>query len=475
MDERLEKLEKLKNQGINPYPYGYDRTHRFTEIIKDYERLNESSEIVRSCGRIMTIRGHGKTSFLTLGDEQGSLQVYLRQDELRDQFDLLKLCDIGDIIGVEGSVFKTRTGEITILVKNFALQCKALRPLPEKWHGLKDIEIRYRKRYLDLIANPDVRDFFKKRALMLQLIRGFLHDRGFVEAETPILQPIYGGGTAKPFTTHYSALAQDMYLRIADELYLKRLLVGGFEKVYEICRDFRNEGFDRFHNPEFTMIEAYQAYTDYHGILELITDLFETLVRQAVGSRSITFNEQEISVKPPFQRIRYVDALNEKLEFDILSADVSKIDTACKRLGIDHTLAPGAKIDKLFSELVQVHLIQPTFVMDYPKIISPLAKEHRDDSRLVERFEFIVCGLELANAFSELNDPAEQRRRFEEQLAHREEGIAEIDEDFIEALEYGMPPAGGFGMGIDRLCMVLFNKPSIRDVILFPQLKKERT
>lgn len=475
MDERLEKLEKLQEKGINPYPYGYDRTHRFTEIIKDYERLNQSSEIVRSCGRIMTIRGHGKTSFLTLGDEKGSLQVYLRQDELRDQFDLLKLCDIGDIIGVEGSVFKTRTGEITILVKNFALLCKALRPLPEKWHGLKDIEIRYRKRYLDLIANPDVRDLFEKRALMLRLIRGFLHDRGFVEMETPILQPIYGGGTAKPFTTHYSALAQDMYLRIADELYLKRLLVGGFEKVYEICRDFRNEGFDRFHNPEFTMIEAYQAYTDYLGILELITDLFVALVRDAVGSRSITFNEQEISVKPPFQRIRYVDALNEKLNFDILSADPSKIDTACKQLGIDHTLAPGAKIDKLFSELVQVHLIQPTFVMDYPKIISPLAKEHRDDSRLVERFEFIVSGLELANAFSELNDPAEQRRRFEEQLAHREEGIAEIDEDFIEALEYGMPPAGGLGMGIDRLCMVLFNKPSIRDVILFPQLKKERT
>jgi lysyl-tRNA synthetase class 2 len=292
--------------------------------------------------------------------------------------------------------------------------------------------------------------------------------------ETPILQPIYGGGTAKPFTTHYSALAQDMYLRIADELYLKRLLVGGFEKVYEICRDFRNEGFDRFHNPEFTMIEAYQAYTDYHGILELITDLFDMLVREAVGSRSLTFNEQKISVKPPFQRIRYVEALNEKLDFDIMSADASKIDAACKRLGIDHTLAPGAKIDKLFSELVQVHLIQPTFVMDYPKIISPLAKEHRDDRRLVERFEFIVCGLELANAFSELNDPAEQRRRFEEQLAHREEGIAEVDEDFIEALEYGMPPAGGLGMGIDRLCMVLFDKPSIRDVILFPQLKKER-
>ncbi len=474
MDERLEKLEKLRSLGIDPYPYEYERTHLFAEIIKDFERLGDSGEIVRSCGRIMTVRGHGKTAFLTLGDETASLQVYLRQDELHELFDLLKSCDIGDIIGVEGSVFKTRTGEITILVKKFTVLCKALRSMPEKWHGLKDIEIRYRKRYLDLIANPEVRDFFKKRALVIRLIREFFNDRGFVEMETPVLQPIYGGGSAKPFTTHYSALDQDMYLRIADELYLKRLLVGGFEKVYEICRDFRNEGFDRFHNPEFTMVEAYQSYTDYLGILELITELFDNLVRNAVGSRSLMFGEHEITVKVPFQRIRYVDALNVKLGFDILSADAQKIDTACQQSGIDLSLAPGAKIDKLFSELVQVNLIQPTFVMDYPKIISPLAKKHRDDDRLVERFEFIVCGLELANAFSELNDPAEQRKRFEEQLAHREEGIAEVDEDFIEALEHGMPPAGGLGMGIDRLCMVLFNKPSIRDVILFPQLKKER-
>jgi len=475
MEERLNKLAKIREQGINPYPYKFDRTHTFTEVKDNFDALSKSEEIVKSCGRIISVRGHGKTAFATLSDECNTLQIYLRKDILKEKFDLFKFIDIGDFIGVSGKVFTTKTDEITILVEDFVILCKALRPLPEKWHGLKDVELRYRKRYLDLIANPGVREVFKNRARLISHIRDFLDRKGFVEAETPILQPIYGGGAATPFTTYYDALEQNMYLRIADELYLKRLLVGGFEKVYEVCRDFRNEGLDRFHNPEFTMIEIYQAYTDYEGIMELVESLFEFLLDGLIGSRRIKFIEQEVDFKRPFARLKYVDALNKRLNFDILSADDRLIDDACKDHGIDFKkLSKGAKIDKLFSELVQKRIIEPTFVIDYPKIISPLAKVHRENEHLVERFELVICGIELANAFSELNDPLEQRRRFEAQLAAKEEGLSEIDEDFLQALEYGMPPTGGLGIGIDRLCMVLFNQPSIRDVILFPQLRRER-
>jgi lysyl-tRNA synthetase class 2 len=475
MEERLKKLEKLREKGINPYPYKFDRTHTFTEIKGDFEKLSQSEKLVKSCGRILAVRGHGKTTFATLGDETNKLQVYLREDKLGDKFELLKLIDIGDFIGVTGKVFKTKTGEITVLVEDFAILSKTLRSMPEKWHGLKDVEIRYRKRSLDLIANSEVRDFFRKRARLITLMRKFLDDQGFIETETPVLQPIYGGGAANPFKTYYNALEQDMYLRIADELYLKRLIVGGYEKIYEVCRDFRNEGIDRMHNPEFTMIEVYQAYTDYEGIMELVESLFEYLLDRVVGTKTIKFTDQEIEFKRPFKRIKYVDALNEKIGFDILTAKDDEINKACGTCGVDYkTLSRGSKIDKLFGELVQKYIIEPTFVIDYPEIISPLAKVHRSDKNLVERFELMMFGTELANAFSELNDPLEQRKRFEAQLARKEEGISEIDEDFIEALEYGMPPTGGLGIGIDRLCMVLFNKPSIRDVILFPQLRKER-
>jgi lysyl-tRNA synthetase class 2 len=472
MDQRISKLTIMREQKIEPYPYRFDRTHTFSDIRKNFETLSQDGNIIKSCGRVFTIRGHGKTIFATLVDEEETLQVYLRKDELKTKFDVFKLFDIGDFMGMTGTVFKTKTGEITILVQDFVILSKALRPLPEKWHGLKDVEIRYRKRYLDLIANTEVRTIFKKRAQLITLMRQFLDNRGFIEMETPVLQPIYGGGTANPFKTYYSALDQHMYLRIADELYLKRLIIGGYEKVYEICKDFRNEGIDRFHNPEFTMAEVYQAYTDYLGIMDLVESLLAFLMERMLGSSTVRFTNREASFDKPFKRIKYVDSLNSKLGFDILAADTADINRACRDIAVDPgQLSCGAKIDKLFAEYVQKLLVEPTFVMDYPKIISPLAKQHRDDDRLVERFELVAFGIELANAFSELNDPKEQRARFEEQLAHKEEGISEIDEDFIEALEYGMPPTGGLGIGIDRLCMVLFDLPSLRDVILFPQLR----
>jgi lysyl-tRNA synthetase class 2 len=475
MEEHRRKLDELKNRQVDPYPYRFDRTHTFVELRENFDDLSQAEERISSCGRILAVRGHGKTIFATLGDETSKLQIYLRKDQLGEKFTLFDLFDIGDIIGVHGKIFKTKTGEITILVDDFSILAKALRPLPEKWHGLKDVEMRYRKRYLDLIANPEIRGIFKKRSRVISSIRKFFDDRGYVEMETPILQPIYGGGEATPFKTYYNSLDREMYLRIADELYLKRLIVGGYEKVYEICRDFRNEGIDRFHNPEFSMIEVYQAYTDYEGIMVMLEELIEYLLAGIDSKGVLKFSGQETVFRRPFKRLRYTEVLNEKLNTDILEISEPALDKLCKEHSIDPgPLSFGSKIDKLFSELIQKNIIEPTFVMDHPKLISPLAKSHRKDERLVERFELIMFGTELANAFSELNDPLEQRRRFEKQLAQKEEGISEIDEDFLEALEYGMPPTGGLGIGIDRLCMILLDQPSIRDIILFPQLRKER-
>lgn len=459
---------------INPYPYRFDRNHNFAQIKEKFEELSNAQTEVCTAGRIIAIRGHGKTIFATLQDENERLQIYLRQQELGESFKLFENFDIGDFIGVQGKVFKTRTGEITILVEKFVLLSKSLKPLPEKWHGLKDIEIRYRKRYLDLIANLEVREVFKRRSMLISHLRNFFNEQGFLEVETPVLQPIYGGASARPFKTFYNALDQEMYLRIADELYLKRLIVGGYEKVWEFCKDFRNEGLDRFHNPEFTMIEAYQAYTDYQGIMELVEKLILHLVKNLYPDNKIIFQDKDIIINVPFKKIKYTESLNEKLGVDIIKITEKELNGICENYGIKtENQTIGYKIDKLFSELVQKSLIEPTFVIDYPKVISPLAKEHRDNPLLVERFELIIFGLEVANAFSELNDPIEQRRRFEQQLAQKEEGIGEIDEDFLEALEYGMPPTGGLGIGVDRLCMILLNQPSIRDVILFPQMRKE--
>ncbi|KPJ70487.1 hypothetical protein AMJ52_09900, partial [candidate division TA06 bacterium DG_78] len=393
MEERLKKLESLRDAGINPYPYTFSRTHVFAQIKKDFETLSQSETVIAMCGRILTIRGHGKTIFATLGDESDKLQVYLRHDVLSEQMDLFKHFDIGDIIGVKGKVFKTKTGEITILVEEFTMLCKALRPLPEKWHGLKDVEIRYRKRYLDLIVNSVQRELFKKRAQLIALMRTFLDDRGFVEVETPILQPIYGGAAARPFRTYYNALEQDMFLRIADELYLKRLITGGYEKVYEVCRDFRNEGIDRLHNPEFTMVELYQAYTDYEGMMALTETLIEYLVTNVNSSKTLKFNNKEITFKRPFRRIKYVDSLNHKVGFDVLAATDKQLSTVCEKFSIEHKkLTTGAKVDKLFNELVRKELVEPTFAIDHPKIISPLAKVHRSNDQLVERFQFFMFG-----------------------------------------------------------------------------------
>jgi lysyl-tRNA synthetase class 2 len=474
MEERLKKLEKLRELGINPYPHSFDRTHTFRQIRENYDMLKQVGQKVSTCGRIITVRGHGKTLFATLVDGTDAMQIYLRKDELGEKFELFQYCDTGDFMGAKGSVFKTKTGEITVLVDDYMLLSKSLRSLPEKWHGLRDIEIRYRKRYLDLISNTEVREIFKKRTQLINLIRQFLDKRGFLEVETPVLQAIYGGATANPFKTYYNALEQDMFLRIADELYLKRLVVGGFEKVYEVCRDFRNEGVDRMHNPEFTMLELYQAYADYNVIMDLIEQMIEFLITETGSGKKLKFMDKEVEFKLPFRRLKYIDGLNDKLGVDVLSIEESELNKLCEQNGIDHKkLDLGSKMDKLFSELVQKEIIEPTIVVDYPRIISPLAKTHRDDERLVERFELIIFGVEIANAFTELNDPIEQHKRFEQQLAHKEAGIGQIDEDFIQALEHGMPPTGGIGIGIDRLCMVLLNQPSIRDVILFPQLRRE--
>ncbi len=474
MEERLKKLEALKNLHVDPYPYRFDRTHTFTDIKQTFDTLASAATQVAVAGRIITIRGHGKTVFATIQDDRETLQIYLRRDELGERFDLFDNFDIGDFIGVTGPVFRTKTGEMTVLVKEFTLLAKSLRPLPEKWHGLTDVEIRYRKRYLDLIANPEVREVFRTRSRLIGLIREFFDGRGFLEVETPVLQPIYGGAAAQPFKTFYNALGQEMYLRIADELYLKRLIVGGFDRVWEFCRDFRNEGLDRFHNPEFAMIEAYQAYTDYLGVMKLVEDLFNHLAGRLFKEPAITFQGRTVSIKTPFRILSYTDALSEKTGFDIMTAPAVRIDEACRKAGLKpEEMTPGAKIDKLFGELVQADLQEPTFVIDYPQLLSPLAKRHRSRPGLVERFELMIFGVEIANAFSELNDPIDQRRRFEEQLAQKEEGIGAVDEDFLEAIEHGMPPTGGLGIGIDRLCMLLLGQPTLRDVILFPQLRRE--
>ncbi|KPK64729.1 lysyl-tRNA synthetase [candidate division WOR_3 bacterium SM23_42] len=474
MEERLKKLEKLKEIGVDPYPHSFHRTHTFRQVKENFETLSKSEETVSTCGRLMTVRGHGKTVFATLSDESGKMQVYLRKDRLGEKFEQFQYYDVGDFVGVKGAIFRTKTEEITVLVDDYVLLSKSLRPLPEKWHGLRDVEIRYRKRYLDLIANAEVRTIFRRRTRLISLMRRFLDEGGFIEVETPVLQPIYGGAAANPFKTYYNALEQDMFLRIADELYLKRLIVGGYERVYEVCRDFRNEGIDRMHNPEFTMLELYQAYADYTDIMELVELMIEYLLAETGNRKNIRFLDSVIDFSLPFRRIKYVESLTEELGLDVLAAKEDELDEQCERRGIDYKkLSVGSKIDRLFGETVQKKLVEPTFVVDYPKIISPLAKTHRDDDLLVERFELFIFGVEIANAFSELNDPVEQRERFEAQLAHREQGIGQIDEDFIQALEHGMPPTGGIGVGIDRLCMVLLNQPSIRDVILFPQLRRE--
>ena len=471
--QRLEKLKILREKNIDPYQNIFKPDNLIENIINNFLDFEKSD--VKVAGRITTIRTHGKATFADLKDSTGKIQIYLRKDILGDEkYELIELLDIGDFVGIIGEVFKTRTGEITILVKDFTLLSKSLHPLPEKWHGLKDVEIRYRQRYLDLISNENVKEIFLKRTKIIKLFRKFLDDRGFLELETPMLQPLFGGATAKPFITYHNALNINLYLRIAPELYLKRVIVGGFEKVYEINRNFRNEGVSTLHNPEFTMIEIYQSYCNYEDVMRFTEELINYVVYGISGSLEIEYQNKKINFSLPYQRLSYIDAIRKYAGVDFNNLDFERAKDEAKRIGIEtkEFLNIWSLADEIFNKRVEENLIQPTFVYDFPTYLSPLAKKKKDNENFVERFELFISGIEIANAFSELNDPIEQRERFEEQLKEGRGDVPKnIDEDFLLALEYGMPPCGGLGVGIDRLVMILVNSSSIREVLLFPLLK----
>lgn len=475
IEQRIAKLKEIINKGVNPYPYKFDTSHHSVGVKAEFERLSSAEVKVSVAGRLMSKRPHGKSAFGHVRDLKGDIQVYFRLDDLgKEKFDFLDLVDVGDTIGVVGTVFKTRTGEVTVRAADYQLLCKSMRPLPEKWHGLRDKETRYRQRYVDLSFNMDVREVFLKRTRMITSIRRFLDEQGFIEVETPVLQPIYGGGNAEPFTTHLGALDMKLYLRIADELYLKRLLVGGLERVYEISKDFRNEGIDRTHSPEFTQLEIYQAYADYHDMMDLFEELVERASIDLTGGTEVVYQDRKLDFKRPWRRLSIEDALKQHAQIDLKSIGDDQLRQMCSEIaGADWDRMPrGAMIDEVIGHVVEPKLVEPTILFDFPVETSPLAKVSRHDDRFAERFEPFACGVELGNAFSELNDPLQQRRRFETQLETGEQR-QEIDVDFIRALEYGMPPAGGLGVGIDRLVMLLTDSPSIRDVILFPQMRHE--
>jgi len=486
MQERLRKLERLRELGIEPYGLPFDVKDTASGIFqrhgsKKREELEGEKIECTVAGRIMALRSFGKATFAHIQDGTGRIQIYFRKDVLGDKYGILKNIDIGDIIGVSGRLFRTKTDELTIEVQDFVLLCKSLRPLPEKWHGLRDIETRYRQRYLDLIVNPGVREVFLKRSRIIRAIRRFFEERGFVEVETPMMQPIPGGATARPFKTHHNALGIDLYLRIAPELYLKRLLVGGFERIYEINRSFRNEGISTRHNPEFTMLEFYIAYVDYRYLMNLTEELLVYLCREVNDDTRVPYGDSGdiIDFTPPWPRLTMKEAMaKEGVDEGVFEEREQALEFAVDNgIDVDRDAGHGKIIDEIFKEKVEPKLIQPTFIMDYPVELSPLAKRKKEEPGLVERFELFIGGREIANAFSELNDPVDQRERFLKQVEARQMGDEEanyMDEDFIRALEYGMPPAGGEGIGIDRLVMILTNSPSIRDVILFPQLRPER-
>jgi lysyl-tRNA synthetase class 2 len=480
-EQRLHKLTALRAAGVDPYPARFSCTHSASEAVQAFAASEgkEEAQAVRTAGRLMAIRVMGKATFAHIMDGTGRVQIYLRQDEVGEEAYRLFVegFDIGDFVGVEGPLFRTRTGEITVRARSLEMLAKALRPLPEKWHGLTDVETRYRQRYLDLLVNEPVRRTFITRTRMVTAIRRFLDERGFLEVETPVLQPIYGGAAARPFVTHHNVLDADLYLRISDELYLKRLIIGGLDRVYEIGRDFRNEGISTKHNPEFTQIEVYQAYADYNDIMRLVEECWHAAAEQVLGTARLTYQGHEIDLTPPWRRVTMRDAILEATTIDIeahtdLDALHGQIEE--RNLEVDFRPTWGKQVEELFEEYVQAKLIQPTFVLDYPLDISPLSKKKPDAPRLVERFEFFVGGLECGNAFSELNDPLDQRERFEaqrQQLKGGDEEAHPMDEDWIRALEYGMPPTGGLGWGIDRMAMLFTDNSSIREVILFPTLR----
>ena len=477
-DVRLNKLDTYREQNIEPFAYGYDRSHHIADALALVEGLGageKSDHTVQICGRIKAKRGHGKAIFANVSDASGSVQLYASVNDL-PSFSQFEMLDVGDIVGVTGSLFCTRRGEITINVDSFELLTKSLHPLPEKYHGLQDKEARYRRRYVDLIANPDVMEVFKKRSSVIHDIRNFLADQSFMEVETPVLHHIYGGASARPFTTHHNELKQNLYLRIALELHLKRLIVGGFEKIFEIGRVFRNEGVSFKHNPEYTLLELYQAYADYSDMMALTEQLMNHLVVSTYGSETIEYQGQSLDFSLPFKRVTMRDAILEHSGLDIDTASNDDMLALLKTKGLEFgSDAPkGELINEVYDAFVENHLIQPTFIVDYPLETSPLAKKNRNNPAYVERFELIINKMEIANAFTELNDPIDQKERLEAQQKAREAGFEEahqMDDDFIEALSYGMPPTGGLGIGIDRVVMLLTNAASIRDVLFFPHLK----
>ena len=482
ISNKWEEIEELKREGIDPFGHSFFRTHKIKDLIENNKNLQVGECCqgkVSIAGRLMALRTHGKAIFANIEDVSGRIQIYIKSNKIGENaFKLFSKIGIGDILGVSGLIFKTRTGEVTIFVEEFVLLCKSMRSLPEKWHGLKDVEIRYRKRYLDLMVNPSVREIFIKRSKVVQSIRNFLDSKGFLEVETPIMQPIPGGATARPFITHHNALHRDFYLRIAPELYLKRLLVGGLEKVYELSRNFRNEGISTKHNPEFTMLELYEAYGDYHSMMQITEELIVYILKNVLGSLEIEYRGNKIDFTLPWKRISMYKAIEDAVGIRVDKISPKDFSKVVKKYNLNtkSNINRGEIINELFEKYVEPILIQPTFVIDYPLKLSPLSKQNKDNPELVERFELFISSMELVNAFTELNDPAEQERRFEEQVAKKEAGDMEshfMDKDYVEALEYGMPPAGGLGLGIDRLMMLLTNSDSIKEVILFPQLKSK--
>jgi lysyl-tRNA synthetase, class II len=473
---KLEKLGKLRELGINPYPYSFNQTHHADEILEHFDSL--SGKKVSVAGRILRMRKMGKLHFIDLLDGSGKLQIMAKEDSMqKKQVEILKLLDLGDIIGVKGAVIKTKAGEISVELGDLTLLSKSLRTMPEKFHGLSDVEARYRQRYLDLMVNPDVRKIFRTRTAVISYIRDFLNARDYLEVETPILQPQYGGANAQPFKTHHNFLDADMYLRIAPELYLKRLIIGGFERVYEFSKDFRNESVDAKHNPEFTMLEFYEAYGDYNTLMDLTEAMLGGLAKKLHNSNSITYLGEKLSFKPPFRRISLVDEIKNKSGIDISKLTDESAAKVAKEEKLETSIRNAYHVaDALFDKYVQEEITDPTFVVDYPGYMCALTKDKRGNPKLSERFELFMARKEFGNCYSELTDPIEQRRKFEEQALEKKKGDLEAppsDEDFLEAIEYGMPPTAGMGIGIDRLVMLFADVPSLKEVIFFPTVKPE--
>lgn len=478
IEQRYKKLEELRHLGIEPFGGPFYAEDHASDLLNNFdsatkETLDASPVSCSLAGRIVSMRDFGKAAFAHIQDSTGKIQVYFKRDVLGEKHELVKKLDIGDIIGLKGRLFRTKTNELTVEIENLVMLTKTLRPLPEKWHGLRDIEMRYRQRYVDLIVNPDARQTFAQRSAIMKAFRDFLESKGFIEVETPMMQPIPGGAVAKPFKTHHIALGIDLYLRIAPELYLKRLLVGGYERVYELSKSFRNEGISTKHNPEFTMLEFYVAYRDYNFLMSFTEELITYVANSTLGTLKIPYEDTVLDFTPPWPRVPMFEALSQKNIPNEIFYDREKAKKWAgeHKIELKEEASLGKILDEIFKELVEPDLVQPTFIIDYPVGLSPLAKKKKENPELVERFELFIASREIANAFSELNDPIDQRERFMKQVdeeAHR------MDEDFIRALEYGMPPAAGEGIGIDRFVMILTNNQSIRDIILFPQLKPEQ-